>query len=156
MKNIKYLEDVEDIRIILKEHGLLDQKNEKEIEQGLSHGSILISHISEYAAIYLAHRLRRFDVDVSMGPSEELHPTESYEHDARGLISKENMKQNQIESVDFTKADVSKIILATTPEVEGYKILRHIDVITEHSIIEEEELEAIERKPSPQTLQRSW
>ena len=144
LKNIKYLEDVEDIRIILREHGLMDQKNENEIEQGLTHGSILISQISEYAAVFLAHRFRRFDVDIDMGPSEELHPSESYEHDARGLISKDNMKQNKVESVDLTKDETPSIILATSPEVEGYKILRHIDVITEHSIIEEQELEAIE------------
>ena len=144
LKNIKYLEDVEDIRIILREHGLLDQKNEKEIEQSLGHGSILISQISEYSAIYLAHRFRRFDVDINMGLSDELHPSESYDHDSRGLISKENIKQNHSESANLIKADTSKIILATTPEVEGYKILRHIDVITEHSIIEQEELEAIE------------
>ncbi|MCY4524930.1 MAG: hypothetical protein OXB84_09330 [Halobacteriovoraceae bacterium] len=153
LKNIKTPEDAEDIRIILREHGLLDEKNKREIEQGLSHGNVLISQVSEYAAIYLAHRFRRFDVDISMGLSDDLHPSQNYDHDARGLISKENIKQNESETLDLTLNDTSKVILATTSVIEGHKILRHIDVITEHSIIKEEDLEAFEEKRTHELYQ---
>ena len=150
LRNIKYREDVEDIKIILGEHNLLSS----EMEQSLPRGSILISQISEYAAIYLAHKFRRFDLDIQVGLSDELHPTQSYENDARGLIGRENqsMEQNKTEQRNLKEGvgasgDTDSVILTTTPIIEGHKILRYIDVITKEGIMTEEEFASIKDDP---------
>lgn len=143
LRGIRYHEDAQDIMIILRDHGLVSDDNEKSLEQGLNNGSLLISQISEYSAIYLAHRFRRFDLDVMVGLSDEIHPTHSYDADARGLVSKENIRQNIHESVDLERAPVKidNIILSTTPTLEGYDIREYLGVVSHHSILSAEEIE---------------
>ena len=143
LRGIRYQEDAEDILIILREHGLVSDDNEQSIEQGLANGSLLISQISEYSAIYLAHRFRRFDLDVLVGLSDEIHPSQSYDSDARGLVSKQNIRQNIHERVDLERAPVKiqNIMLTTTPTLEGYNIREYLGVISHHSVLSASEIE---------------
>lgn len=143
LRGIRFQEDAEDILIILREHGLVSDENEQSIEQGLSNGSLLISQISEYSAIYLAHRFRRFDLDVLVGLSDEIHPSQSYDADARGLVSKQSIKQNIHESIELDRAPVKiqNIMLATTPTLEGYTIREYLGVISHHSVLSASEIE---------------
>lgn len=145
LRNIKFEEDAEDIKILLREHGLVTDDNEETITQGLEQGSLLISQISEYSAIFLAHKLRRFDVELRIGLSDQLHPSKSYSREGRGLVSKYNLRQNHRESLmDLnTDIDVEDIKMSTTPTLDGYNIHRYIDVITSHTLIEEEELKRL-------------
>ncbi len=143
LRGIRYQEDAEDIQIILKEHGLVNDDNQQSIEQGLANGSLLISQISEYSAIYLAHKFRRFDLDVIVGLSDEIHPSQSYDADARGLVSKQNIRQNIHESIDLERAPVKiqNIILSTTPTLEGYAIQEYLSIISHHNILSASEIE---------------
>ncbi len=143
LRGIRYQEDAEDIQIILKEHGLVNDENQQSIEQGLANGSLLISQISEYSAIYLAHKFRRFDLDVIVGLSDEIHPSQSYDADARGLVSKQNIRQNIHESIDLERSPVNiqNIILSTTPTLEGYTIQEYLSVISHHNILSASEIE---------------
>ncbi|MBH48166.1 MAG: hypothetical protein CME71_08350 [Halobacteriovorax sp.] len=143
LRSIRYQEDAEDILIILREHGLVSDDNEQSIEQGLANGSLLISQISEYSAIYLAHRFRRFDLDVLVGLSDEIHPSQSYDSDARGLVSKQNIRQNIHERIDLERAPVKiqNIMLTTTPTLEGYSIREYLGVISHHSVLSAQEIE---------------
>ena len=144
LKNIKYLEEAEEIKAILSEHGLINEQTEKDIQTGLEHGSLIIPQISEYAAIYLTHKFRRFDLEVLMGPSEEIHPSTNYKQESRGLISKQNLQQNVSESVSLedNHIDESSIVLATTPNLTGSTILKYINVASSHSTVSEEELQS--------------
>ncbi len=143
LRGIRYQEDAEDIQIILKEHGLVSDDNQQSIEQGLANGSLLISQISEYSAIYLAHKFRRFDLDVIVGLSDEIHPSQSYDADARGLVSKQNIRQNIHESINLDRSPVKiqNIILSTTPTLEGYTIQEYLSVISHHNILSASEIE---------------
>ncbi len=143
LRSIRYQEDAEDILIILREHGLVSDDNEQSIEQGLANGSLLISQISEYSAVYLAHRFRRFDLDVLVGLSDEIHPSQSYDSDARGLVSKQNIRQNVHERIDLERAPVKiqNIMLTTTPTLEGYNIREYLGVISHHSVLSASEIE---------------
>jgi len=143
LRGIRYQEDAEDIQIILKEHGLVSDDNQQSIEQGLANGSLLISQISEYSAIYLAHKFRRFDLDVIVGLSDEIHPSQSYDADARGLVSKQNIRQNVHESINLDRSPVKiqNIILSTTPTLEGYNIQEYLSVISHHNILSANEIE---------------
>ncbi len=148
LRNIKYSEDAEDIMILLREHGLINADNETITEQGLQNGHLLISQISEYSAIYLAHKLRRFDVQMRIGLSEQLHPSKSYSQENKGLVSKYNLRQDRREELELTKSmvEIEDIIITTTNTLDGYQILDYIKVITAHYMISELELQLLHEK----------
>ncbi|MCR9205767.1 MAG: hypothetical protein NXH75_14375, partial [Halobacteriovoraceae bacterium] len=142
LRNIKTLEDAEDIKIIMNEHGLVNPENEETVDQGLEQGSLLISQISEYSAIYLAHKMRRFDVELRIGLSDQLHPSKSYSREGRGLVSKNNLSQNKMETLETENhsIEIEDIKLSTTPTLDGYVIRHYLQVMTSHSLVEEAEL----------------
>ncbi len=142
LRGVKYQEDAEDIKILLREHGLLTDESEQNIDQGLEQGSLLISQISEYSAIYLAHKMRRFDVDIRIGLSDQLHPSKSYEREERGLVSKDNLRQNREESMEIEDyaLNIEDIKMVTSSQIEGYSIKRYIEIVSAHSLIKEADL----------------
>jgi hypothetical protein len=142
LKNIVYKEDAEDILVILREHKLVNDQNEETMKAAMENGSILISQISEYSAIYLAHKFRRFNIDVLLGLSEELHPAKSYDRNNIGLTSKRNIKQNERDSYTYSEEDIDldNILLATTPTLQDHVIRKYISIVSEHKVVEESEL----------------
>ena len=146
IKNIKFKEDAEDILIILREHGLINQGNEETMKQGLDNGSVLISQISEYSAIFLAHRMRRFDVELLVGLSEELHPSKTYDKTNVGLVTKKTLRKNRKDTLDLSDKPVSleSILMATTPALESYVVKKYISIATEHRVINESELTVLQ------------
>ncbi|MBT3235534.1 MAG: hypothetical protein HN353_06265 [Bdellovibrionales bacterium] len=96
LRNIKYKEDRDIIYSMLVEYGLVSPKSDKDIQLGLDNGALLISHISEYLAVFLAHKFRQFDMEIYVGQSEELHPSKVYRDDGgKGLVDKSNIEQNR-------------------------------------------------------------
>ncbi len=143
LKNIKYKEDVNFIRQILKDHNLITDKNKSDIETGLTNRNLIISQISEYSAIYLAHKFRRFDLEILTGLSDEVFDSShSKKGTAIGLISKDNLKQNHIDFSNLKKSPytLESIILTTTPTLENYTIQKYIGVISEHKTLTEKEI----------------
>lgn len=143
LKNIKFQEDAQDILIILREHGLVDDSNEDAYQQSLNNGALLISQLSEYSAIYLAHRIRRFDLELLVGLSDELHPSKSYESGQKGLMRKENLRQNKVESIDLTMTPktAQQVLISTTSTLESHHIQRYLGILTEHTLVRVDELE---------------
>jgi hypothetical protein len=146
IKNIKFKEDAEDILIIFREHGLINQGNEDTMKQGLDNGSVLISQISEYSAIFLAHKMRRFDVELLVGLSEELHPSKTYDKTNVGLVTKKTLRKNRKDTLDLSDRPVSleSILMATTPALESYVVKKYISIATEHRVINESELTVLQ------------
>lgn len=101
-------------------------------------GMLLIPRVSEYAAIFLAHKLRRFDVDIQVGLSDEIHPPKHQETPETGIVSKFNLFQNQNHHFHFDdpKLEISQIIVAATPSLEGYQVLRYMGVASEHKMLD--------------------
>lgn len=137
IRNVQFIEDVNDIVSLLRELKLLNDE-EKHIKSRLMRGTLLISRISEYAAIFLAHKLRRFDIDIQVGLSDEIHPPKDHEQQDIGLVSKFNLYQNQTHHFQFddSKLNISQIIVAATPGLEGYQVVRYIGVASEHKMLE--------------------
>lgn len=137
IRNVQYIEDVNDIVSLLRELKLLNDE-EEQIKNRLMRGTLLISRISEYAAIFLAHKLRRFDIDIQVGLSDEIHPPKHHEQPDVGLVSKFNLYQNQTHHFHFddSKLDISQIIVAATPGLEGYQVVRYLGVASEHKMLE--------------------
>ena len=115
LKDIKYIEDVHDILSLLKELELLTD-SEETVKQRLLRGHLLVPRISEFAAIFLAHKLRRFDIDIQVGLSDEIHPPKHQEKSETGIVSKSNLYQNQSHQFQFenSKLELSQIILSTS------------------------------------------
>ena len=145
IRNIKYLEEKEDILSILNEFGLVDDKNMADTLKAIELGSLLLPQISEYCAIVVAHKLRRFDCDIEMGLSDEVHPSKSGEKNPKGLIKKENLYQNKTESFKGNRDNLSlsDIIVSTTPTLSDYIILKYIGVQSSFAIIDEDELKRL-------------
>jgi uncharacterized protein YbjQ (UPF0145 family) len=137
LKNIRYIEDVNDILALMKELGLLSDP-EEQIRQRLMRGHLLVPRISEYAAIFLAHKLRRFDIDIQVGLSDEIHPPKHQETPETGLVSKYTLYQNQTHHFHFDdpKLEISQIIVAATPNLEGHQVIRYLGVASEHKMLD--------------------
>lgn len=145
IRNLKYSEDAEDILIILREFGLVTDQNLEEIKTSMEIGSVLIPQISEFCAIVLAHKIRRFDCDLEVGLSDEVHPSKSGDTNPRGLVKKDSLRQNIVEKYNRDDSDVliHDIIVSTTSSLEGHTVEKYIGVQTSFAIVDEEELERL-------------
>lgn len=137
IRNVQFIEDVNDIIALMRELKLIND-TEEELKNRLMRGTLLVPRISEYAAIYLAHKLRRFDIDIQVGLSDEIHPPKHQEAPEVGMVSKLNLYQNQSHHFHFDdpKLDISHIIVAATPGLEGHQVVRYQGVASEHKMIE--------------------
>ena len=137
LKNVRYIEDVNDIIGLLREFKMLAD-SEEQTRARLMRGMLLIPRISEYAAIYLCHKLRRLDIDILTGLSDEIHPPKHQERPETGIISKHNLYQNQTHQFNFEnpKLEISQIIVAATSTLEGHQVVRYLGVASEHKMLE--------------------
>lgn len=145
IRNLKYESDAEDIISLMREFGIVTDQNMPETKKALEIGSLLIPQISEYNAITLTHKLRRFDCDLEVGLSDEVHPSKSGETNPRGLMKKNSLQQNKSEHFkkDAQNTPVGEIIVSTTATIEGHVVQKYIGVQTSFAIIDEEELERL-------------
>lgn len=145
-RHIKYQEEADDILELLKEFGVVNDQNEKDTKRSLELGSLIVPQISEFTAIVLAHKLRRFDLDLEVGLSDEVHPSKSGESNPRGLLKKDNLKQNRSESLKLSELDTSirDIIVTTSSQVPGHIVESYIGVQTTFAIVDEAELEKLQ------------
>ncbi len=136
-KNIRYLEESDEIITLLKEIGFPDDML-TQFKRQIERGTLLVPRISEFAAIYLCHKLRHLKVDLTMGLSEILHPPKHSSELDRGLVSKRSLTQNQTHKFDFKTdtADAKNIILSTLSHLEGHTIEKYLGMATEHSFLE--------------------
>jgi uncharacterized protein YbjQ (UPF0145 family) len=141
LREVRFIEDANDIISLLSELKLLTDP-EDQVRARLKRGQLLIPRISEYAAVYLAHRLRRFDIDISFGPSDIIHTPRHQEPPEIGIVSKAHLYQNQSRQVNFdTPVEISQIIVAATPTLEGHQVLRYLGVASEHCMVDNHEVE---------------
>ncbi len=145
IRNLKFKEEKEDIITLLNEFGLASESSIESIEKALDMGSLLIPQISEYSAIVLAHKFRRFDCDIEIGLSDEIHPSKSGDQNPRGLVKKDSLRQNHSESYKKDKDETpsNEIIVSTTSTLEGHIIKKYIGVQAAFAIVDEEELERL-------------
>jgi uncharacterized protein YbjQ (UPF0145 family) len=122
---------------MLKELSLLVD-SEEQTKSRLMRGMLLIPRISEYAAVFLAHKLRRFDIDIQVGHSDEIHPPKHQEVPETGIVSRHSLYQNQGHFFQFddAKLELSQIIVAATSQLEGYQVVKYIGVASEHKMLE--------------------
>jgi len=142
IRNIKFKEEADDILALLTEFGIINEHNQKEIEVAINLGSLLVSQISEYTAIILAHKLRRYDLDIEIGLSDEIHPSKSGESNPKGLTKKSSIKQNVEESYKRPEKNfkIADMIITNAPSVQNYKIVKILGIDHAHCTLSEDEI----------------
>lgn len=144
LRDVKYKEDVQDILILLKEFGIVkDEEQEETARKSLERGMILIPRLGEYAAITICHKLRRFDINILMGLTEEIHPPKRYDSDDSGIVSKYSVYNSRSHHYNLNKDQLnpSEILTSTTSHLEGHDIIEYIGIASENAIISARVLE---------------
>lgn len=139
LKDLKYKEDALDIVSLLKEFQIIKgESEEKAALDSLERGTMLIPRLGEYSAITICHKLRRFDLNILMGLTEEINPPKAYDSDDAGLVSKYSVYNSKSSHYDLEKDEVnpSNILSSTTSYLEGYEILEYLGIASESAVIE--------------------
>jgi len=138
IKDIKFKEDIEEIITILSEYGIFKDEDLEKAFDSLSRGNMLIPRLGEYSAIHLCHKLRKFDISILMGLTEEIHPPRSYESDDSGIVSKYTVYNTKSHHYIYNHDEVKleDIIASTTPHLEGYHIKEYITIGSEYIILD--------------------
>lgn len=150
-RGIRFIEDSEEILDLLKEAGFPEDMR-AQFQRQIERGTLLIPRVSEFTAIYLCHKLRRFQLELSMGLSDLLHPPRKGLEVDRGLVSRKTLGQNTQHQFQFRgDADAARsIILSTMSQLDGHSVDRYLGVASEHTfldseIVENETTEAIHK-----------
>jgi uncharacterized protein YbjQ (UPF0145 family) len=146
LQNVVYQEDKEEIIELLKESRLFDADLES-MTKSLERGSLLIPRVSEFVAIYLAHKIRKFSLTLKVGLADRLHPTKLHDSD-KGLINRKTLHQNHTHQFHFEKPTLAQdIMLSTSGHLDGFRVIRYLGVATEHCWVDQK---VVEDETSPQ------
>tara|TARA_Y100000780_G_scaffold155505_1_gene140194 strand:+ start:231548 stop:233161 length:1614 start_codon:yes stop_codon:yes gene_type:complete len=143
LKDVKYKEDIDDIVQLLKEFQIIkDEQDEKRTIESLNRSSLLIPRLGEYSAILICHKLRKYDINILMGLTEEINPPKDYESEDRGIVSKHSVYNSRSHHYNLKKEQTSseEIMVSTTPYFEGHDILEYLGIVSESAIIDSETL----------------
>jgi uncharacterized protein YbjQ (UPF0145 family) len=145
IKNLKFSEDVESILIFLKEYQIITPESEEDYKKSMSYGFLLIPQISEYLAILLTHKLRRFDIDIEIGLSDQIHPSKSEEYNPRGLTSRTHLSQNKSDHHVMSRDQITpeQMLVTTTGTFVGHKIEKYLGIETAFRIIDSDDLDRL-------------
>jgi uncharacterized protein YbjQ (UPF0145 family) len=145
IKNLKFSEDVESILIFLKEFQIITPESEEDYKKSMSYGFLLIPQISEYLAILLTHKLRRFDIDIEIGLSDQIHPSKSEEYNPRGLTSRTHLSQNKSDHHVMSRDQITpeQMLVTTTGTFVGHKIEKYLGIETAFRIIDSDDLDRL-------------
>lgn len=141
LKSIKYHEDIQDITSVLLQHKIIPDEEKENTISALTRGQYLIPRLSEYAAIYLCHQLRRFDLEILMGLTEEISPPKNYQSNDRGPTSKRTLISNRRHDFKFDGSQINNEVITTTlSNFNDFQIRKYIGIITESKNISPDQL----------------
>src|SRR5690606_4172552 len=122
---------------LLLELKVVAPENEQSTKASLDRGSMLIPRLSEYAAIILCHKLRRFHLDLLMGLSDEIQNQKSFDS---ATITKNSVYGDYGHHLDLAKSHIKvhDVMTTTTTTLEGYEIVHYLGVVSERTTIDME------------------
>ena len=130
----------EDILNILNEYNIIQDQNLTQTSLNLGH--LLIPQISEFAAIFLASKLKKYTRNIKLGLSEEIHQSSSYTHDNKGYVSPHSLLQNK--DFKYQKTEVisnsNNILTSTNSSISNKLITKYLGVISESQTCNVEDL----------------
>lgn len=141
IEEVKYIEEVDSIIELIKETKLYQEDDER-LRLSLERGKLLIPRISEFAAIYLANKLRQFNLKFKVGLSDTLYAKASKDDAPTIMISKKSIGLNRSHHFVLDQSlRLENIILSTTSQVEGFEVSEYISIVTEHIFLSPEKIE---------------
>lgn len=147
IKNIHYKEDADEVLRTLRELKLVNAQNQTIYEKSAQSGHVLISQISEYIAIYLAHKFRNMEADILVGLSDDLNPSQFYATNSRGLVNKSHVFQNKSEHQNLEqKVRPQDIIVSTFQQLPGRNNEKYLGILTETKIIDQKVFESLPKE----------
>jgi uncharacterized protein YbjQ (UPF0145 family) len=136
--NINSEQDKEDLELILQELKILTDDNRELILKSIARGEALIPRIGEYLAIYLAHKVRKFNFDLSLGLSEHIHPSK-YDDDqiAYSAVTNKSHRLNRQDTADLRHQSLTPddILLSTFNQIDGHRIVANQGIAVETKIV---------------------
>lgn len=145
LKNMKNMEDVNNVIDLLIEYHLIDSDDRHKTEIAMSGGTYLLSQLSEYTAIILAHHFRSLNLDLEFGLSDKIFVSKAAGPNPRGRISKHGLTQNKTSEFKAPALNHSPqdIIASTHGEISGFVIESYLGVETSFAVISLEELKRL-------------
>lgn len=139
---IKFVEDSEDIMLVLRELKFPEELM-GQFQRQIERGSLLVPRISEFTAIYLCHKLRRFRLNLQMGLSDLIHASRGKSEQEKGLVSKRSLGQNQHHHFNFREdpSESRNILLSTLGQLDGHIIEKYLGVASEHAFLDSDQVE---------------
>ena len=132
IEGIHFEEDAEEIIEILFDHSLISENELNTYKKTISSGRLLIPQISEYAAYYIANKLRHLNCVIKTGQAGEIFSSNQYNDESRGLLSTRNIFQDKIvQGVNRSKRNV---ILSKDDSIEGMAIKYHLNLVFANKI----------------------
>lgn len=102
---------IQHILELLDKSGITNDENHDEYQTRLENGELLISQLSEYSAIYLAHRLKQFKAELQVGLSHLIHQSSSYnEEENAGIAGVTQLNANKQVFTNY----LSDIVISTS------------------------------------------
>ena len=138
IKDLKYYEDIDSIAEVIYDLKLSKDSDLNALKASLQRGQLLLPRLSEYVAIIIAHKLRKFDIEILMGLTEEISPPKSYESNDKGYTSKKTLYNNKSYHKKFSNNE--DIITTSLPQLSEYKIVEHLGLISHIITLSDDEL----------------
>jgi uncharacterized protein YbjQ (UPF0145 family) len=145
LKNIIDPEVAVDILALLKEYQIVNASNEKDFIIGIKNKTLLIPKLSEFAAIFLAHKLRRFNIEIIVGLGHTIFNSSESLLSDKGTITKRQIKQNKKQAfkLPIGKTESLEMLSTTTTTLQGYTILKFLSVYTSTTMINQADYERL-------------
>ena len=134
-----YKNSQEQVKQVLHNHQLID--DERSIDIALDLGELLIAQISEYSAVYLASKLKHMAKEISIDLAEEIHRSDSYESNNKGLTNKNSIFQNREFNYDKKKnvLNTDSIKIFTSENIANKSVLENIGFVHEEIKVDQED-----------------
>lgn len=141
IEKLVYKEDVEEILQILLDLKIIKETDVSVMKSCLDNGQLLIGQLSEYVAIHLTHKLRKYNLKISFGLSDEINPAKNGEQSRKPLIGRMQVQTDKKESFSTSSYQlIEQVYVSTTPFIEGHSILAHKGAIFTDRILTHEEV----------------
>lgn len=136
ISGVKYLEDSQKIFKLLKEYGFINGSNETIIKNSLDRGSAIISRVSEFAVIFLYHKLHAMEVELTVGHSDTIFKSSTESSMQIGEVSSDNLLQNKEDHIKVGRKDAHTVLFTSSDQAPGYMTKEFLGYCSKSVIIQ--------------------
>jgi hypothetical protein len=129
IEEVKTTNQKNEIKKILRDYKIVPEQEFAEYEKQLDYECLLLTHLSEYSAIFLAEKIRKLKVRLKVGLSGNIRESEHYERDDFGTIGPKQLDQNRESSKNFKEVDLKEwVLISNHMSVPDYEIVEYLGI----------------------------